>query len=108
MDMDYCFLCDKLKPIGKFKKGRNGIRHTTCRDCGAENGKGDFVYLRTWTYDRYKPKEHEIIESLNLLKDMGYDIKGDIHEQFCKKWGLEYGEQKEFLYDKQEILKFIP
>lgn len=106
METRQCLICSKTKPIVSFKLRDKGVRAKTCRSCsGFGKGDGDFIYLRKWSFDRYKPKPEQIIEALNVLKGMGYNIEKDIHRQFCDKWGFEYQDQHEVLYSKEEILR---
>ena len=36
----------------------------------------------------------DYVNTYRFLKDIGYDITGDIHLQFCQKYNLEYKERE--------------
>ena len=36
----------------------------------------------------------DYVNTYRFLKDIGYDITGDIHLQFCQKYDLEYKERE--------------
>lgn len=47
----------------------------------------------------YDVSQEDYRQTFELLESIGYDTKGDIHQQFCDKYGLEYRERRPDFYD---------
>jgi len=102
MELKTCKACNKPKAHSSFyKNGRGGIL-ARCKHCISE---GRYIALRAKEPLNFTSHirlsnvvKKNYIETYELLEKMGYDLKQDIHIQFCKKHNLEPNNpKKEFI-----------
>jgi hypothetical protein len=104
-----CPSCMCELPISDFYVSPNGVMHYRCRECKKNNSKSrlrvhknvdnqsiDEIQLRSYRKDYLK--------MYKIFDKIGYDLKQNIHEQFCEKYGLEYNSDK----PKVNKSKFTP
>ena len=87
-----CRACNQVKVARSFHKS-NGVLHPRCKQCKIEGIKISRKFVdytkRSQTYFKLvKPVKIDYIETYTLLEKMGYDLKKDIHIQFCEKYNL--------------------
>jgi hypothetical protein len=102
MSTKKCRLCKRIKSVDSFYKRTSypDGRSNECKICINE-------YNRAYREKRKKdevPKKREPVSELRLnptkpeqfcdmwdyLASAGYDVQGDIHFQFCERYGLTY------------------
>jgi hypothetical protein len=114
MEVITCIACLKEKPLSSFGKDKNRKLGyvTRCRTCVSkgllkykpigEKMSGDDLMLKL-----NKITKDDYYNSFIMLKTMGYDIKNDIHHQFCLKYGLKPKEKYEHkdvnYYSKEDL-----
>lgn len=90
MNMKRCTGCKETKPIecfGYLKRSQDG-RAYRCKECAKlykqkkEEGSSYF--------NLYGATEEDYETMFLLLQRIGYDIFGDVSQQFCDKWNLKY------------------
>ena len=81
-----CNKCDNWKSIEEYyvnRQSKHGIS-SWCKKCMKK--ENELRYMNT------KPTPHYVQEPVdNLFKNLGYDLKEDIHEQFKEKMFEKYG-----------------
>lgn len=87
-----CRACNQIKVVRSFNRV-NGVLQPRCKQCKMEgnliNKRTKDYVSRTKTYFKLvKPTKDDYIETYQLLEKMGYDLKKDIHTQFCEKHNL--------------------
>jgi|LakMenEpi03Aug12_release.lakeMendotaPanAssembly.Ray.scaffolds.fasta_scaffold110258_3 hypothetical protein len=96
-----CRACNQVKVARSFHRS-NGVLHPRCKQCKLEGKKisrklVDYSDRRKTYFKLVKPTKDDYIETYTLLEKMGYDLKQDIHIQFCEKHNLEpHTPKKEF------------
>jgi hypothetical protein len=89
-----CRACGIEKQISKFPSLTSGNRAGVCRICKA-TGRN----IPKEKIGRKEPKKNNPLQLGNIsikdyentyrfLESIGYSLKKDLHEQFCKKYGL--------------------
>lgn len=121
--MKECKACGKMKDFSQFHKNK-------FVECGYE-GRCKLCKLQGKLIPKNKPKYQknprhkqewadyfrliltkieDYSEMYKFFDQIGYDVKGDIHEQFCQKYGLKTTIRKpknQNQYSKEEILEFF-
>lgn len=108
-----CKACGIIRPLTYFWILTGEKRQSRCKICFK---KKIFIYPKVNPEDRPPKKRKSEMFRLNattfedyeltykFLEICGYDIKEDIHKQFCEKYNLKYKKknvftQPEYLYD---------
>jgi hypothetical protein len=77
----YCITCTDLLPVNKFfvmPKNKVGY-NVRCKSCEIKRRR-----------DKYNLSKPVWITPDDVLKLLGYDVEGDIHQQFCDRYNLPY------------------
>lgn len=95
MDSKVCRKCKLVKKIESFHKNRNyADGYTTwCKACATEAAKKSYEKNKeTPSGSRFilsNTSLEDYCEMWDFLSKIGYDIHGNIHEQFCEKHNLK-------------------
>ena len=98
LETKVCGACNKLKVITSFH--RVGTKRLPrCKQCKLEgkfiprsdkyNDANEIAYLRL-----FNTTKSDYIQMYELFESMGYDLKKDIHTQFCEKYNLPVNNPK--------------
>ena len=81
----YCKSCTDLLPIDKYYPiERNKVGYNVrCKACEMKKRR-----------DKYEARKPVWLTPEDLLTNMGYDVNGDIHLQFCNRYNLPYKEKQ--------------
>ena len=94
-----CIECGKIKKISSFPKNQ-----TRCKICINNKIRKEVVKDDLGFGPRLTPlTKKDFCNTYKLLMLMGYNIDGDVHEQFTKKYGLPYKERPLL-----NTLKYLP
>lgn len=88
-------MCGYEKKRSEFEKIKGIFLDISpiCKICDNKvYGTGNIQFHFRVTNEEYKL-------TYELLTDIGYDVKGDIHRQFCDKYNLEYSERQPDFYE---------
>lgn len=88
-----CRACNQIKVARSFHRV-HGVLQPRCKQCKIE---GNIIPRKHVDYSSRtgmklrlgKPEKQDYIETYELLDKMGYDLKKDIHIQFCEKYNLK-------------------
>lgn len=112
LETKLCKVCKKNKLLKSFHK-TYGVPHARCKQCkldGKKVTKAEVVKDRSNNYFRLtNTTKEDYIETYRLLEAMGYDLKKDIHVQFCEKYNLKPREPKKThlpYYSQQDCFDF--
>ena len=89
-----CLACEKEKKITSYSRTRNGNRPNVCNSCRSlgrtiPNELKSSRARKSTTLRLGNPKMIDYEKCYKFLESAGYSLKEeDIHEQFCKKYGL--------------------
>ncbi len=103
-----CRICKRTKNITSFhrqKSGKDGYNNA-CKICMIHYLKQRNERINGVEDDNFKltgVKKSDWCKTWELLKEMGYDINQNIHQQFIKKYGL-----KEKQRSKKPYLLYTP
>jgi len=101
VETKYCQACELVKPINQFYRNNTLVDgyERRCKNCHNNRVK---INKEESKYTKRKPYEQEWKNYFNIigvtkndyksmfifLNKAGYSLEENIHEQFCKKWGL--------------------
>jgi hypothetical protein len=94
-----CKACSLEKKITRFTMLASGNRGNTCNLCkslGRTQKKGE----KKSKTKKNNPLQlgnismRDYVDMYEFLEKLGYSLEGDIHEQFCKRYGLTPHEPK--------------
>ena len=100
-DTHICSMCNiekKRANFDKIKGAHLGIS-PICRNCDTNTYGVKHIQFH------YEVTTEDYVGTFELLRMIGYDTDGDIHKQFCDKYGLEYTKRRPDFYDKKTIKK---
>lgn len=88
-----CRACNEIKVARAFHRV-NGVLAPRCKQCKIA---GNLIPRTTVDYTARtgmklrlgKPTKNDYVETYELLQKMGYDLKKDIHTQFCERYNLK-------------------
>lgn len=98
LETKLCKACNKVKSLKSFHR-TYGVLHARCKQCKLEGKKINRADIdrtdRSKNYFRLNnTTKEDYIHTYRLLEAMGYDLKKDIHVQFCEKHDLNPREPK--------------
>lgn len=96
MDSKICSVCLEERELIHFDKHKNGIKGvmSKCKDCRREYARKyqrklkeedtevNFISMRAVNKSDY-------CEMYSFLSKIGYNVEGDVHTQFLRKWNLD-------------------
>ena len=100
METKVCRICNRTKSIDSFHKSKAYAsgRKSECKICSQQ-------YIKQYrvTHGKTEPKEQrnmnlrltatrpeDYCDMYKFLTGIGYDVHGDVHLQFCEKYGFTY------------------
>lgn len=94
MDTKVCKRCGKVKKLESFYRNKNypDGRTIYCKICQSEATKKSYEktkdHLKVFPLRLTNTYLEDYCKMWDFLTQCGYDVQGDIHEQFCEKYNL--------------------